>query len=139
EQKLIVTYSPVYQRYQSSIRQEQISRAKKKMENPGSINRPHQNDPKRFINSTHVTKDGEVADQTHAGLNQKQIDTESMYDGFYAVCTNLESPIEDIMKIIHGRWEIEETFRILKSEFKARPVYLRRETRIKAHFLTCFL
>lgn len=139
EQKLIVTYSPVYQRYQSSIREKQIERAKKKMDNPGSLNKHNQNDPKRFIKATHVTDDGEIADKTQAALNQDQIDNESMYDGFYAVCTNLESTIEEIIKINHRRWEIEETFRILKSEFQARPVYLQRETRIKAHFLTCFL
>ncbi|MFB4475296.1 transposase, partial [Oceanobacillus caeni] len=135
----IVTYSPVYQRYQSSIRAKQVERAKKKMENPSSLNKHNQNDPKRFIKATHVTDNGEIADKTQATLNQKQIDNESMYDGFYAVCTNLESTIEEIIKINHGRWEIEETFRILKSEFQARPVYLQRETRIKAHFLTCFL
>ncbi len=139
EQKLIVTYSPVYQRYQSSIREKQIDRAIKKIEKPGSLNKPNQNDPKRFIKATHVTADGEVADKTQAVLNQEQIDKESMYDGFYAVCTNLDSPIEEIIKINQGRWEIEETFRILKSEFQARPVYLQREARIKAHFLTCFL
>lgn len=139
EQKLIVTYSPVYQRYQSSIRAEQINRAIKKLEKPSSLYKPKQNDPKRFIKATHVTKDGEIAGKTQTVLNQEQIDKESKYDGFYAVCTNLESSIEDIIKINRGRWEIEETFRILKSEFRTRPVYLRRETRIRAHFLTCFL
>lgn len=139
EQKLIVTYSPVYQRYQSSIREKQVERAKKKMENPSTLNKADQHDPKRFIQSTHVTDDGEIADKTQATLNQDQIDKEAMYDGFYAVCTNLESSIEEIIKINHRRWEIEETFQILKSEFQARPVYLQRETRIRAHFLTCFL
>lgn len=139
EQKLMVTYSPVYQRYQSSIREKQVERAKKKMEHPSSLNKANQNDPKRFIESKHVTDDGEIADKTQATLNQAQIDEESMYDGFYAVCTNLESSVEEIIKINYRRWEIEETFRILKSEFQARPVYLQRETRIKAHFLTCFL
>lgn len=62
-----------------------------------------------------------------------------MYDGFYAVCTNLDEDAEVITKINHRRWEIEECFRIMKSEFKARPVYLSRDDRIKAHFTTCFL
>jgi len=62
-----------------------------------------------------------------------------MYDGFYAVCTNLEDDAESITKINHRRWEIEECFRIMKSEFKARPVYLSRDDRIQAHFTTCFL
>lgn len=139
EQRLIVTYSPVYQRYQASIRDAQVDRAIKKIEKPSSLNKHNQNDPKRFIKATHVTSDGEIADKTQATLNQQQIDTESMYDGFYAVCTNLESTIEEVVKINKRRWEIEETFRIIKSEFQARPVYLQRDTRIKAHFLTCFL
>ncbi|MFA1820897.1 transposase [Virgibacillus oceani] len=113
---------------------------KKKVENPSSLNKHNQNDPKRFIKATHVTDDGEIADKTQAALNKDQIDNESMYDGFYAVCTNLESTIEEIIRINHRRWEIEEAFRILKNEFQARrPVYLQRESRIKAHFLTCFL
>src|SRR5699024_4394385 len=127
--------SPVYQRYQSSIREKQIDRAIKKMKHPGSWNKPKQNDPKRFIKSTHVTEDGEIANEIQAVLNEEQIQKEAMYDGFYAVCTNLDSPVEEIIKINHGRWEIEETFRILKSEFRSRPVYLQRKTRIKAHFL----
>lgn len=139
EQKLIVTYSPVYQRYQSSIREGQIDRAKKKVENPSSLNKHNQNDPKRFIKKTHATKEGEIADKTQAVLDQDKIDGEAVYDGFYAVCTNLESTVEEIIKITHDRWEIEETFRILKSEFQARPVFLQREVRIQAHFLTCFL
>src|SRR5690625_4789000 len=139
EQKLIVTYSPVYQRYQSSIRAKQVERAIKKVENPSTLNKHNQNNPKRFIKATHITKDGEVANRLEATIDQEQIDNEAKYDGFYAVCTNLESSVEEIIKINKGRWEIEETFRILKSEFKARPVHLQRETRIKAHFLTCFL
>src|SRR5690625_7613581 len=139
EQKLIVTYSPVYQRYQSSTRKKQVERAIKKTENPSSLNKHNQNDPKRFIKTTHVTNEGEIADRLETTINQEQIDKEAKYDGFYAVCTNLESSVEEIIKINKGRWEIEETFRILKSEFQARPVFLRRETRIKAHFLTCFL
>jgi len=64
---------------------------------------------------------------------------EEMFDGFYAVCTNLEDDAPAIAKVNHRRWEIEECFRIMKSEFKARPVYLSRDDRIKAHFTTCFL
>ena len=62
-----------------------------------------------------------------------------MYDGLYAVCTNLEDDPEEIIKINKQRWEIEESFRIMKSEFKTRPIYLSNEDRIKAHFTTCFL
>lgn len=62
-----------------------------------------------------------------------------MFDGFYSVCTNLEGDVKKIIKENHKRWEIEEGFRIMKSEFNARPVYLRLEERIKAHFITCFI
>lgn len=139
EQRLIVTYSPVYQRYQSSIREKQINRAIKKVENPSYLKNNNPNDPKRFIKSTHLTNDGEIATKINASIDQNIINSEAMFDGFYAVCTNLEAPVKEIIRINRGRWEIEESFRILKSEFQARPVFLQRETRIKAHFLTCFL
>lgn len=78
-------------------------------------------------------------DDTIYGIDTEAVAKEEMYDGFYAVCTNLEDDAEAITKINHRRWEIEECFRIMKSEFKARPVYLSRDDRIQAHFTTCFL
>ena len=72
-------------------------------------------------------------------LNEEKINEESKYDGLYGVCTNLEDDVKEIIKINKRRWEIEESFRIIKSEFKARPVYLSRDDRIIAHFTTCFL
>ncbi len=83
--------------------------------------------------------DGVVADKTVTSLNEEKIIEEAKYDGFTAVCTTLEDSVSDILKVNHRRWEIEESFRIMKSEFKARPVYLQRDERIRAHFLTCFL
>lgn len=139
EQRLIVTYSPKYKEYQRSIRNEQLSRAEKRMEKPSSVKRKRPNDPERFINSTHCTEDGEIADTVLLSLDMEAVAKEQEYDGFYAICTNLESDPEEILKINRNRWEIEESFRILKSEFKARPVFLNRDDRIKAHFLTCFL
>lgn len=140
EQKLVVTYSLKYRDYQRQIRNKQLDRACKLIETrPADIKKKNQNDFKRFISSTNVTKDGEIADKTVYGLNSAAIANEEMYDGFYAVCTNLDEDGEVIAKINHKRWEIEECFRIMKSEFKARPVYLSRDDRIKAHFTTCFL
>ncbi len=140
EQKLIVTYSLKYRDYQRQIRNRQLERAVKLLDNkPKDIDKKKQNDYKRFISSTKVTGDGEIADKTIYSLNEEAIANEAMYDGFYAVCTNLEDDAAAITKINHRRWEIEECFRIMKSEFKARPVYLRRDDRIKAHFTTCFL
>ena len=140
EQKIIITYSLKYKNYQKNIRNSQIERAQKLINsNPKSISKPRQNDFKRFIEKTNTTKDGIVAEETYYNLNQEIINNETKYDGYYAVCTNLEDTAEEIIKINKNRWEIEESFRIMKSEFKARPVYLSRDDRIKAHFTTCFL
>ena len=140
EQRLIVTYSVKYQEYQKNIRENQIQRAQKLIDkNSKKIGKPKQNDPKRFISTISITPNGEVAEENHYELNYDVINEEAKYDGLYAVCTNLEDNVQDIIKINHRRWEIEESFRLMKSEFKSRPVYLSRDDRIKAHFTTCFL
>lgn len=138
EQHLIVTYSVKYRNYQKTIRERQIERARKFVESPSKLTKNRANDPKRFIEQEHCTPDGEAASKTITSLNQEQIDNEAKYDGLYAVCTNLEYDVSDIIKINQKRWEIEECFRIMKTEFKARPVYLSRKDRITAHFTTCF-
>lgn len=102
-------------------------------------NRRNPNNPARFIGTTAVTKEGETADIQHY-LDEHKISEESQYDGLYAVCTDmLDDEVSDILKVSEGRWQIEECFRIMKTDFSARPVYLRDENRIKAHFLICFL
>lgn len=138
EQHLIVTYSVKYRNYQRLIRERQIERAKKYVESPSSLNKKKGTDPKRFVEQGHCTSDGEIAEKTITYLNQNQIDEEARYDGLYAVCTNLEYAVPDIIAINRKRWKIEECFRIMKTEFKARPVYLSRKDRITAHFTTCF-
>ena len=138
EQHRIVTYSIKYRNYQRTIRERQIERAKKFVESPSKLTKNRANDPKRFIEQGHCTPDGEIASKTITSLNQNQIDNEAKYDGLYAVCTNLEYDVSSIIKINQKRWEIEECFRIMKTEFKARPVYLSRKDRITAHFTTCF-
>ena len=140
EQRLIVTFSVKYQEYQKHIRNNQIERAKKLIKkSPQKLGKVNQNDPKRFIKITNSTAQGEVAENTYYSINEDVINEEAKYDGLYAVCTNLEDKVEDIIAVNHRRWEIEESFRIMKSEFDSRPVYLSREDRIKAHFATCFL
>ena len=139
-QRLIITYSPKYAAYQKAVRGEQIARAEK-MVTSGSLKRQRKNpnDPARFVNKTAVTKDGEKAD-IHYYLDVDKIAEEERYDGLYAVCTDLlEDDVADILKVSEGRWQIEDCFRTMKTEFEARPVYVSREDRIKAHFLTCFL
>ena len=133
EQRLIVTFSVKYQEYQ-------INRAKKLIEkNPKKIGKAKQNDPHRFIKTINVTNDGEIAEKSNYSIDQSVIDEEAKYDGLYAVCTNLEDSVEDIVKVNHRRWEIEESFRIMKSEFKSRPVFHSKDEMIRAHFITCFL
>lgn len=139
EQRLIVSYSPKYATYQKSVRNRQIERAENLINNPTKISKNRQDDPKRFIKSASITNDGEIANKKIFSLNTEAIEKEEEFDGFYAVCTTLEDDISEIIKINKRRWEIEESFRILKTDFKARPVYLKRDDRIKAHFTTCFL
>ena len=140
DETVIVTYSPKYKAYQKRIREQQISRAMKMIEQPGRKRRSkNQNDPARFIKTTNVTNDGEIAEKKVCELDSDKIRDEEKYDGFYAVITNLEGDIGGILKINRQRWEIEENFRIMKTDFEARPVYVRREDRIKAHFLTCYI
>ena len=139
DQTLIVTYSIQTRKYQRYIRQRQIERAQKLLNNPTRADRNAQTDVKRFIKKTSVTNDGEIADKKIYELNEDVINEEAQYDGFYAVCTNLDDDPSEIARINHDRWEIEEAFRIMKTEFEARPVYLQRDDRIEAHFLTCFI
>lgn len=137
---VIVTYSPKYKAYQKRIRGQQIARAVKMIKQPGRKRRgKNQNDPARFIKSTAITEDGEVAGRNIYDLDSDRISEEEMYDGFYAVITNLEGDVGEILKINRQRWEIEENFRIMKTDFEARPVYVRRDERIKAHFLICYI
>ena len=139
EENLVVTFSFRYKEYQEQIRERQIDRAKKLMETPYKLHRKPQTDSKRLIQATSVTDSGEIAEQKIYDLDTKKIEKERRFDGFYGICTNLEEDAQTIAKISHNRWEIEECFRIMKSEFKARPVYLQKDERIKAHFTTCFL
>ena len=139
-QRLIITYSPKYALYQKAIRDKQVERAQKMLESGSTKkNRKNPNDPARFIGKKAVTKDGEAAD-IEQYLDEDKIAEEAQYDGLYAVCTDLlDDDVNDILKVSEGRWQIEECFRIMKTDFSARPVYLQDENRIKAHFLICFL
>lgn len=138
---MIVTYSPKYKAYQKRIREEQLERARKLIENGDRLKkeRRNPNDPARFVKKTAVTEHGEIADQEIYELDKDMINREAMYDGFYAVVTDIDGDVSQIISINRRRWQIEECFRIMKTEFDARPVYLQREDRIKAHFLICFI
>ena len=141
EQHLIVSFSFKYQKYQRTIRQGQIERAQSLIDSGRYKQRPkNQNDPHRFIGHQVMTDDGEKCSKDIPFLDTSVIAEEERYDGFYAVCTNLEDMgVDEIIRINKRRWKIEECFRIMKAEFDARPVYLQREDRIRAHFLTCYI
>ena len=140
DETLIVTYSPKYAAYQRKIREGQIERAKKFLCSPEKKRKgKNPNDPMRFVKHTTITADGEVAEKTVYDLDLEQMEKEAVYDGFYAVVTNLEGDVSEIIRINQQRWQIEENFRILKEDLSSRPAFVRREDRIKAHFMTCYL
>ena len=139
-QRLIVTFSFKYREYLRHVREKQIARAKGLIDSGTACKLGKgQNDPKRFITGESCTADGEMAEYTSYTLNQEMIDQEARFDGFYGICTDLEDNAPEIIKLNGGRWIIEDCFRITKTEFEARPVFLQRDDRIRAHFLTCFL
>ena len=140
DETIIVTYSPKYKAYQRKLRARQIERAQKIIASSDRKRKgKNQNDPMRFVKKIAVTSEGEAAEKSIYDLDMEQIRKEEMYDGFYAVITNLEGDVSEILKINRQRWEIEESFRIIKTEFEAHPVYVRRDDRIKAHFMTCYI
>ena len=140
EQRLLITYSPKYAAYQKTLREKQVERAMTMIKN-GNYKREKKNpnDPARFLSKEAVTKEGEIANILYY-LDEEKVLEEAKYDGLYAVCTDLfEDDPSDILRVSEGRWQIEACFRIMKTEFHARPVYLRLQDRIHSHFLICFL
>ena len=140
DEYITVTYSLKYRNYQRTVRQCQIERAQKLIRtNPKKLDQKKETDYKRLVKKTTVTSEGEIASQAIYGINQELIREEEQYDGFYAVATNLKDDLPAILRVARGRWEIEESFRIMKTDFLARPAYVKRKDRIQAHFLVCFL
>ena len=140
-QNLIVTFSLRYRDYQRSVRRAQVERAERACEN-GSAGRARKGpkDPMRFVSSVAVTAEGEVADTRVCKVDGRKVAEEASWDGLYGLATSLDvDDVAGIVRVASGRWEVEECFRIMKSDFGARPVYLSRRDRIEAHFLTCFL
>ena len=142
-QRFIVTFSFKYRDYLRTVRDRRVERAKKLIsQGKNAIDRKGRNDVREFISEVAYTDDGVVAENTAYRIDEKAVSDSAKYDGYYAVYTSLDGknyPVSRINEINHGRWEIEESFRILKSEFQARPVFLQKDNRIKAHFLTCYI
>ncbi len=141
DQRLIVTCSLRYKEYLTALRERKIRRAGKLIAT-GAYNREAQTSPKNLISTTHTTDSGEAATRTSAVINQQKIDDEARYDGFYCTATNLfreECSTQQVAAINSRRWEIEECFRIMKTDLKSRPFYHNKDDRIVAHFQTCFI
>lgn len=153
KQALIITFSFKYQEYQHKLKSRQLERATKLVEEINKKNKKakkkkeiekikitkNQNDPKRFIQQINTTDSGEVACNIEYSIDQTIFDNEEKFNGLYGITTNLMNDTQTIVRVMKGRWEIEESFRIMKDDFDAGTVYLSREDRIKGHFITCFL
>jgi transposase len=138
KQRLIVTFSRKTMEYQRYIRNRQIERAKSILElnDPDAVGKgPH--DVTRFIKRTSKSKSGEKATDSYA-IDENRIREEEKYDGYYAIATNLEDDAQSIIEVSSRRHRIEDCFRVLKTNFSARPVFHRNRTRIIAHFMICY-
>ena len=137
-QKIIITFSRKAMEYQRFIRNAQVERAKKILASKNVEDvKKGSNDVRRFIKRTSVGKNGEKASD-HYAIDQAVIDNEEKYDGFYAVATNLDDDVHAILNISDNRYKIEDCFRVLKTNFGARPVFHRGRKRIIAHFMICY-
>lgn len=139
EERIVTTYCGRLREYQRSVRERQLQRAMELIRQGKIRKGVNQNDVRRFIVVDSVTENGEVAEKKVFSIDRERFEEESEYDGFYAVTTDLDDDPAEIIRINRGRWEIEESFRIMKSDFDGRPVFVSREDRIRAHFLTCYL
>ncbi len=137
-QRLIVTFSFRYRDYLMALRSRQIERDAKIAAN-GGVCKKRKNAPGRYVSETYVTEDGEVAAFKVAALNLDAIADEEKYDGFYGICTDLNNPVNEIIELNHNRWESEDCFRVLKTDLRARPVFVWNDSHIRAHFLICFI
>ncbi len=153
EQTLIVTFSFKYQAYQHKLKTHQLERARKIVEEANRKNKTvkkkndiekiklskNPNDPKRFVKEIKTTNTGELAYNIQYMIDEEIYKNEEKYNGYYGITTNLIDDTATIIKVMNGRWEIEELFRIMKDDFDSGTVHLSREDRIKGHFITCFL
>ena len=140
EEHIIVSFSTKYRKYQRRIRNKKLERARRLLKNPGKLDTKNPRDPRYYIQRMDTTQHGEVAEETAYSIDESKILDDMKYDGLYAVATDLEdSDISMIIKANKQRWEIEESFEIMKSEFKTRPVYVKKDDAINGHLLTCFI
>lgn len=140
-QKQVVYWSSKYAAKQKKERDLVIAKAKDLIANPQKYNRATSVGAAGYISNIKFVKDtGEIPDGLELSLNLDKIAEEEKFDGYYSIVTSeLNLSDSEIIKIYSGLWEIEESFRIIKSEFRARPVFVSTEEHIDAHFLICFV
>ena len=140
EEHLIVSFNYKFKQYQGHIREKKLERARKLLKNPGKISTNNPRDPKYYIKKIAATDNGEVADKTYYSIDESKVEEDAKYDGFYAVTTDLtDDNLSLIISANKRRWEIEESFEIMKSELKTRPIYVSRKDAINGHLLVCFV
>ena len=137
-QRIIVTFSYKYRDYLRALRKREIEVAENDIKR-GTSGKRRSKSPQRFISEAYATQDGEAAVYKTMALNLDAIAEEEKYDGFYAICTDLNDDADQILRMNHNRWESEDAFRVLKTDFKARPVFVWTDRHIKAHFMICFI
>ena len=138
-ERVIVTYCHDFALYLRHKREERVKAAQKIIKNRQVKSRQSQQDPRQYVSTVYVTKDGEVAERVSMALDVNTIENEARFDGFYAYGTSLDDDAVDVLRARSFHHEIEHLFRTTKSFLDARPVYLQRSDRIRSHFLICFL
>ena len=139
DDRYIVTFSPKYKNYQRRLREEHVGRAEKKIKAQGNKPKKRQTDPTRLVKESYLTEEGELAENVQREIDEEKIAEEAKYDGYYCTATSLDWEEGRILGICARRFEIETCFREMKTTLEARPVYLQRDERIKAHFLICYM
>ena len=137
-QGLIVTFSFKYRDYLRALRSRQVERDAR-LAAKGGAGKKRTNAPRRYVSELYATETGEVAVFKVAALNLDAIADDEKFDGFYGICTDLSNPVAEIIGLNHNRWESEDCFRVMKTDFRARPAFVWTDGHIKAHFLVCFI
>jgi transposase len=139
-QKQVIIYSEKYAERARHEREKILQKAEKLIANPGTYTKATSHGAAGYVKNLAFDKDtGEIIEKD-LSIDWEKIREEEAYDGYYAIVTSeLEKSPEEIREIYRGLWKIEESFKITKSDFEARPVYVSKKEHIEAHFFICFV
>lgn len=140
DQKQVVFFSQDYADKARYERNRTVAKARKYIKNESGLKQALAYSAASYIKGLQYDKDGEVIEtKSFLYLDEARIREEEQFDGYYAIVTSeLDTGDADIIETYHGLWRIEETFKISKSDFRTRPIYVSLEAHVEAHFLTCF-